>query len=706
MARRFAEQGGAELLGFDDVAAYRAAQAVETSTTRPGWMVDRIVRAQGLPDTPEVRGRLLDALERGFDGHLGNNSPESEGRRLADAALAALRSGVEWLRSGGANPAPGAEPTAAPTEGRPGPRPEERLRPEGDETRVLVAGMERDLAEWARLSEPQPGGAPAPVARHLQGLQRLTEALHTATQALDQALAEPAAPEVVAGRAAAVRDLAAQLELAVQDAAGIVRELRAVEADLAARLRALSDAGGPPAEQDPSLAARVRAAIDSPLIGDLERQSGDAGAAAAAARRLLQERALADPTGAQPPGLRVTPLTAEEPRVPTPSRPLRPTERVVQAEVARRIGAAEAPQFVELTLPAVTAAGQRIIAAEVSPTPAMPEEEFARAAAHRLAVIRSNAPGPAGQALARVEEQALKVAWRFEETRRVTDLLAGEPTQAARRQVPRELSNAVIDAATRIVETFDDPTLTGEARQARIRAEVAVVRAQVAGTPLADAIAFEAVEAAVDALRGTTSSGLPLLDRAGNLTVEGRPAGTLAGLLDDVAVANRANHLNGVDVEYVVNLDTPRVDGRSEVQVISRPRVFSVSPPGVPEERLPALTEGVAGRYTVEVGAGSGSFAVDMVPAAEQESGMLVQTELGEFAFKAQLRRDLRFGLDNVAPRRGPNSVVLLGDALGNMELFFGTPARGGGVRRLIINNINAHFTEAEYDTLARGLRA
>jgi hypothetical protein len=70
------------------------------------------------------------------------------------------------------------------------------------------------------------------------------------------------------------------------------------------------------------------------------------------------------------------------------------------------------------------------------------------------------------------------------------------------------------------------------------------------------------------------------------------------------------------------------------------------------------------------------------------------------------MRRDQQFGLRNVAPRGGERSVVVLGDALQHLELFFGTPGAGGGVRRIIINNINAHYTPEQYDALARELRA
>jgi hypothetical protein len=502
MASGFAELGGAELLGFDSVADYRQAQAVQTPATRPAWMAGRVITAQGLPDTADIRAGMLGAIERGFSGELSVLSPAEVGREVGERAL-----------------------------------------------RELTAEVERAAAG-------RPGPGPVQV----------------------------------------------------------------------------------PSRFEPELYA--------------------------------------------------------------------PTRRV-RAEVPRGIGHEDdPPQYVELRVPAVTQAGKRINAALATPTEHMTEAEFATASAHRLEAIQSSLPGADGQALARVEEQALRVAWRYEETLRVNDLLFAGPADAARKQAPPDVVRAVFRTATNIIDRFNDPSLTSAARQSAIRAEVADLRAQVAGTPLAEAIPFDAIEAAVSDLQGTVSAGVLDVDAAGNLLRDGQPAGTLRDLFQDVATGNQVNYNNGIDREYIVHVETPRFSPHAEVQVIARPKVFSVSPPGVPAEKLAPLGAEVTGRYLVEIGAGSGSFAVDMIPLSELESSVLVQTDVADFAVKAQTRRDLRFGLRWVAPRSGPNSVVVLGDALKNMEMLFGRPGPEGGVRRVIVNNINAHYRPGEYDALAQGLRA
>jgi hypothetical protein len=273
------------------------------------------------------------------------------------------------------------------------------------------------------------------------------------------------------------------------------------------------------------------------------------------------------------------------------------------------------------------------------------------------------------------------MAWRTEETRRVTGLLG-----------------PAYGAMARIVDLFNDPTLDSQARQTAIGAEVD----READPRFGGGVDRQAVEAALAALRGRASSGVLVTDGTGTLTANGRPAGTVRELLKDVVVANRLNLFNGVDVEFVVNLAAGR-NGPSEVQVIARPRQHSVPPPGVPAERLEPLPANVSGTI-VEIGAGQGSFAVDMVPMTEQAHVLLVQTEVGGYPARAQMLDEQRFGLQNVAPRGGPRSVVVFGDVLQNLEPVFGTPGSGAGVSRLIINNVNARYDQKRYETLARAL--
>ncbi len=66
MAKGFAAAGGYRLLGFADVDAYLEAQARQNDMTRFGWMANRIIRANGMPETQETHDQLVAVIAWAF----------------------------------------------------------------------------------------------------------------------------------------------------------------------------------------------------------------------------------------------------------------------------------------------------------------------------------------------------------------------------------------------------------------------------------------------------------------------------------------------------------------------------------------------------------------------------------------------------------------------------------------------------------------
>src|SRR5262249_22016162 len=106
MARTFAKEGGADLLGFDSVEQYRDAQAAQNDFTRVGWMADRIIEAKGLPDTPEVRADLENTIRSAFNEALPEKRGGAAGRRLGVRAYQTIfaKAARLWLDGQAAAP--------------------------------------------------------------------------------------------------------------------------------------------------------------------------------------------------------------------------------------------------------------------------------------------------------------------------------------------------------------------------------------------------------------------------------------------------------------------------------------------------------------------------------------------------------------------------------------------------------------------------
>jgi hypothetical protein len=348
--------------------------------------------------------------------------------------------------------------------------------------------------------------------------------------------------------------------------------------------------------------------------------------------------------------------------------------------------------------------GEALFTSRPAVSPDMSEAAFAAAKTQYLRGLRARVGGEIGEALTEAEDLALRAAWRGEETQRIMDPIFGKATQEARRSLSKDAGAKLAQHQKEMVGIFNDPTLDTVTRRKLLADKLGEVRALAETHPeLRAAIDFAGLETRIQGLSLDASSGMLVTDAAGNLTQNGKPAGTIHDLMDRIAKANNANFENGIDIQYVIWKVPPRTPGgKSEVQILSRPVPKADIPARLPA-KLEPLAPNAGGRYIVDLGAGESAYAMDMTPAADREKGLLVQTEVSEFPMLAQSRRDLSF--ERAAPRQDPRSVTVFGDALGNLEEFFGRPSDGRGIRRLFINNVNANFKEADYTRLADQLR-
>ncbi|MEO6897940.1 MAG: DUF4157 domain-containing protein [Caldimonas sp.] len=332
------------------------------------------------------------------------------------------------------------------------------------------------------------------------------------------------------------------------------------------------------------------------------------------------------------------------------------------------------------------------------------EAAFAAAKTQHLRAVRGRVGGALGAELMETEDLALRAAWRGEETRRVMDPVYGKQMDAARSKLPTMEKGRLTDIQKDMVGIFNDPTLDLATRRQQLSDTVKEIRSIARPHPeLFDAIDFAAMERGIDGLQMHASADLMLADAAGNLSKGGKPAGTLHELMTRVSHVNNFNFENGVDYRYVIWQTPARTPGApAEVHVLTRP-VPKPLPGGPLPPKLPPLEAGAGGQYIVDLGVGESSYAHDLTPATDRENSLLVQSEPSDSPTRAQSSRGR--GVELPGPHQDPHSVTVFGDALGNLEQFFGRPSEGRGVRRLFINNVNAYLDDAGYRKLADQLK-
>jgi len=348
-------------------------------------------------------------------------------------------------------------------------------------------------------------------------------------------------------------------------------------------------------------------------------------------------------------------------------------------------------------------------------------EEFAEDRERRLDQIEARVGGKTGHVVRETEALALDSEWQVDAGLRVADPLFGKAASDALKQAaaahrgdadpgPAAEIKALGDLAKnlqgRMLEVLRDPSLDTTARRRALRSLIGELEAAVKAkrTLFPDSVDFDQAfrfaeaRAAVDSAIDRTFDQKLTLDAEGVVHRGRKRVGTFRDLMDNVLATNRAFAEAGEQRELIIAVSETNTPGMREVLVLSRPRAPS-TPGASSGEPLPVQTGTDPNAVIVDVGAGESSFALDLLQPADRTGGPVVQTEYGPSAFDAsRTRRDLTW--ENAVPRTDADSVVVFGDPLQTMDLLFGE----GGVKRVFINNVNAHYEPPQYASLARVL--
>ncbi|MEV4124616.1 hypothetical protein [Nocardia sp. NPDC049707] len=351
---------------------------------------------------------------------------------------------------------------------------------------------------------------------------------------------------------------------------------------------------------------------------------------------------------------------------------------------------------------------------------ALTDPAFDAAALAHLGELAQALTGPYARDVLMAEALSLNARMREEQCRRMFEpMFADKNAGAVRKQLVGDEEHHLLTNDDLMAElsplraAFNDPLPHGPSRFAALDAAIT----QVANSPgiprqLREAIDFEQMRMAARAFCEMPDRSGGVLDRTtGQVTFDFLPAhdrGTTMSLLEFFHAVDRANRgaaEHGLNIEYVVVI-YDESGGRSTVDILSRPRPHYRMPAANNHPVLfaprPSVPAAAAGGHTVDVGVGRGGFAVEMTPEQDRSGGGLVlQTELPmDYADAGQRRRPL--GILDPGPLTQPGSLMVWADLLTAGDVL--NAGGNGGVARFYINNVSAHFGDAEYDAMARTL--
>ncbi|WP_416382275.1 alpha/beta hydrolase [Nocardia transvalensis] len=350
------------------------------------------------------------------------------------------------------------------------------------------------------------------------------------------------------------------------------------------------------------------------------------------------------------------------------------------------------------------------------------DAEFEESAAAHLAQLRDILTGDFADDVVMAEALALNGRMREELCRRMFEpMFADKAANAARKAVVgdedhHEITNdQFMNELAPLRAAFNDPMPHGSPQRVRALLDAIDQVQHAPGIPLSlrDAIDF-------DRMREVARTFADIPDRVGGVLdrgtgriefphpLPGHPRGasmSLREFLHGIDRANRGAAAHGFQAEYVVVVHA-EADGRSSIDVLTRPRPQYRMPadrnhPVLFEER-PSVAAAREGGHTVDVGVGRSGFAVELTPLSDRSGGgLILQTELAsDYADAGQRRRVL--GILDPGPLTVPGSLMVYADLLFSGEVL--NVGDNGGVARFYINNVSAHFGDAEYNALARQL--
>lgn len=306
--------------------------------------------------------------------------------------------------------------------------------------------------------------------------------------------------------------------------------------------------------------------------------------------------------------------------------------------------------------------------------------------------------------VAKIAEMAMKGDIRFELILRILDPLYNGPAfkvvAAAETAEPGIFSKYNVDFRGEFVNILRDPSLTIEAKKSMLMDALARFESQIVKSGgIQNASLFRLAEsrAAVNALSTENFGGQIRVDSGGLLFKGKESMGTFRQLIDNVVATNNQMIKNGIGKEIVISIGEPGPSGSREVFLLARPMSMEANPVAK-SPVVPLNTAGKSDGIILDIGSGTSAFALELVPSGG--SGPIVQTEYGKVSFEPGLaRRDLAPHLNSI-PKHGGNSVAIFGDPMQTLNLVYGP----NSIRFVAINNVNAGYTEKDYDGLAKGL--
>ncbi len=305
-----------------------------------------------------------------------------------------------------------------------------------------------------------------------------------------------------------------------------------------------------------------------------------------------------------------------------------------------------------------------------------------------------------------IEQLNMRADDEFDMVRSIREKMFGKAamTETAKLKGNKAFMDEYQKLNKEIYELLNNPKLDVATKKQMLAEKIAAYDKLVAGQSVLDKTILDTstvkeMAAALD----EGNFGVRMTLRAGKVNLQGAELGSFPELLNRVKTTNAAMRANGSENEVAIIL-MPSVtgDGTQEIMLLSRKRwvIPSGAKPGASLNALGTAST-THQQYIIDVGAGTNSFAVDMIPAADRKGSIILNTEYApKFMDPAMLSSELTW--KNAAAKTDVDTVVVIGDPLTNMHEITGDKS----VRQVFINNVNAGYNEQQYQHLAEQLVA
>jgi hypothetical protein len=298
---------------------------------------------------------------------------------------------------------------------------------------------------------------------------------------------------------------------------------------------------------------------------------------------------------------------------------------------------------------------------------------------------------------AEVESAAINAEQRFHIIRQIMESVFGKRAMDSAKGDSKFLAKFNVWRATAL-SILRNPQFSSEERAKEFDGLLSKMQRNVNRNNKIDRTAFdfETTRAAMALLSDNAFTIQLSMDDNGVVYQSNEAKGHYADWIQKVKEANNWLRFNGIEREYVLAV-SEKIDGAYDIMILSR-QVWNIkAPENVDRSQVDAPQ--ITAPFIVDIGAGISAYGVDMTTEEDLSGTTLVNTEYGPtFIDPSLVRSDLTW--KNAAPRTNENTVVIFGNPLQMLAILFGKKT----VKTLYINNINAYYTEEQYEQLALGL--